>query len=119
MVPSEEFLRHATECAYMAKFSHDPNNKRVWSRMAERWTRCAELARELIRRPAAGERCGGGPRRASRRTNWHGSRSPRSCSPGGAQRNPETPLPRHDAPDRSARPGDDHRLNAEPALGCR
>ncbi len=55
MVPSEEFLRHATECAYMAKFSRDPNNKRVWSRMAERWIRCADLARELDP-PAGGRR---------------------------------------------------------------
>jgi hypothetical protein len=47
MVPSDEFLRHATECQHMAKFSRDPTNKQIWSRMAERWIRCAELARPL------------------------------------------------------------------------
>jgi hypothetical protein len=44
MVLSEEFLRHAAECKSMAKFAHDPTDKAVWSRMAERWSRCAVLA---------------------------------------------------------------------------
>jgi hypothetical protein len=43
--PSEHFLRHAAECESMAKFSHDPRNKAVWHGMAERWMRCAELAK--------------------------------------------------------------------------
>jgi hypothetical protein len=46
MVPREEFLRHATECESMAKFSRDPENKKIWRRMAERWIRCAELAQK-------------------------------------------------------------------------
>jgi hypothetical protein len=46
MVPSEEFMRHAAECEYMAKFSRDPESRKVWNRMAERWVRCAELARQ-------------------------------------------------------------------------
>jgi hypothetical protein len=46
MVPSEEFIRHAAECETMAKFSRDPENKRLWRRMAERWIRCAELAQQ-------------------------------------------------------------------------
>ena len=46
MVPSEEFLRHAAECKSMAKFAHDPADKAVWSRMAERWSRCAVLAKD-------------------------------------------------------------------------
>ena len=46
MIPSEEFMRHAAECESMAKFSRDPENKKVWRRMAERWIRCAELAQE-------------------------------------------------------------------------
>ena len=46
MVPSEEFLRHAAECKNMAEFSRDPESRAVWRRMAERWVRCAELARQ-------------------------------------------------------------------------
>jgi hypothetical protein len=46
MVPSEEFIRHAAECKNMAEFSRDPENKKVWRRMAERWIRCAELAQK-------------------------------------------------------------------------
>jgi len=62
MVPSEEFIRHAAECESMAEFSRDPENKKIWRRMAERWIRCAELAqkqdpfprrkRKLDRKPA-------------------------------------------------------------------
>ena len=40
--PSEEFLRHAADCQQMAKFTRDPASKATWSRMAERWLRCAE-----------------------------------------------------------------------------
>jgi hypothetical protein len=43
--PLEQFLRHAAECESMAKFSHDPGNKAAWHGMAERWMRCAELAK--------------------------------------------------------------------------
>jgi hypothetical protein len=43
MNPSEEFLRHAAECQQMAKFTRDPASKAAWSRMAERWLRCAEV----------------------------------------------------------------------------
>ena len=46
MVPRKEFIRHAAECESMAKFSRDPEGKKVWRRMAERWIRCAELAQE-------------------------------------------------------------------------
>ena len=44
MDPSEVFMRHAAECEYMAKRSRDRADKALWSRMAERWIRCAELA---------------------------------------------------------------------------
>ena len=44
MVPSDEFQRHATECEYMARFARDPESKKVWRSMAERWVRCAKLA---------------------------------------------------------------------------
>lgn len=43
MNPSEEFLRHAADCQQMAKFTRDPASKATWSRMAERWLRCAEV----------------------------------------------------------------------------
>jgi hypothetical protein len=44
MDTSDRFLRFAAECEAMAKFSHSWENKRVWSRLAQRWIRCAELA---------------------------------------------------------------------------
>jgi hypothetical protein len=47
MIPSEEFRRHAAECASMAKVSRDPASREIWDRMAKRWIRCAELARPL------------------------------------------------------------------------
>ena len=43
MNTSEKFLRFAAECEFMAQFTHNPKNKSVWSDMAERWLRCAEL----------------------------------------------------------------------------
>ena len=43
MDPSEKFLRFAAECEFMAKFTHSRENKAVWTRMAERWVRCAQL----------------------------------------------------------------------------
>jgi hypothetical protein len=43
MNPSEKFTKYAAECQLMAKFTHTPENKTVWIRMAERWLRCAEL----------------------------------------------------------------------------
>ena len=45
MTPSEEFLRHAAECESMARFSRDLESKIAWHGMAERWSRCAELAK--------------------------------------------------------------------------
>jgi hypothetical protein len=42
MNPTQEFLRHASECEQMAKFARDPDSRATWSRMAERWQRCAE-----------------------------------------------------------------------------
>jgi hypothetical protein len=41
--PSEKFLRFAAECELMAKFTRNPENRTVWTRMAERWLRCAQL----------------------------------------------------------------------------
>ena len=52
MNPPEEFLRHAADCQRMAKFTRDPASKATWSRMAERWLRCAEVFKS--QRAAAG-----------------------------------------------------------------
>jgi hypothetical protein len=43
---SDDFLRHAAECEYMSKFSRDVQNKVMWRGMADRWVRCAELAKQ-------------------------------------------------------------------------
>jgi hypothetical protein len=43
MNTSEKFYRFAAECEFMAELTHNPENKTVWRRMAERWLRCAEL----------------------------------------------------------------------------
>ena len=43
MDASEKFLRFAAECELMAKFTRSRENKAVWTRMAERWVRCAQL----------------------------------------------------------------------------
>ena len=54
MNPSEEFLRHAADCQRMAKFTRDPTSKVTWTRMAERWIRCAEVfkSQRAAARPA-------------------------------------------------------------------
>ena len=46
MTPSEHFMRHAAECKFMAELARDPESKAVWRAMAERWHRCAELAKQ-------------------------------------------------------------------------
>jgi hypothetical protein len=46
MVPSEEFMRQAAECARLAKLSGDLESRAIWNRMSERWIRCAVLARQ-------------------------------------------------------------------------
>jgi|SRR5580704_15137530 hypothetical protein len=43
MNTSDRFLRFAAECEVMAKFSPTPENRAVWSGLAERWIRCAKL----------------------------------------------------------------------------
>jgi hypothetical protein len=43
MNTSDRFLRFAAECEVMAKFSRSPEKKAVWSGLAQRWQRCAEL----------------------------------------------------------------------------
>jgi hypothetical protein len=51
MNPSEEFRKHAAQCQQMAKSTRDPASKATWSRMAERWLRCADVFQQ--RRPAS------------------------------------------------------------------
>jgi hypothetical protein len=43
MAASEKFLRFAAECEVMAKFTRSPESRATWTRLAERWVRCAEL----------------------------------------------------------------------------
>ncbi len=43
MNTSDRFLRFAAECEVMAKLSRTPENRVVWSGLAERWIRCAKL----------------------------------------------------------------------------
>jgi len=41
----EEFLKHAGECEVMAKFTRDPQGRATWRGLADRWRRCAEIAK--------------------------------------------------------------------------
>jgi hypothetical protein len=43
MSTSEKFLRFAAECEVMAKFTRSAESRATWSRLAERWIRCAEM----------------------------------------------------------------------------
>ena len=43
MHPTEEFLKHATDCEAMAKSTRDPQAKATWKRMADRWRGCADV----------------------------------------------------------------------------
>jgi hypothetical protein len=41
----DEFLKRATECDGMAKFTRDPQSSTAWKGMAQRWRQCAERAK--------------------------------------------------------------------------
>jgi hypothetical protein len=43
MNTSEKFLRFAAECEVMAKFTRSAESRATWTRLAERWIRCAEM----------------------------------------------------------------------------
>jgi len=43
MPASEKFLRFAAECEVMAKFTRSRESRATWTRLAERWIKCAEL----------------------------------------------------------------------------
>ena len=46
----EKFQDHAAECRLLARFTRDPESKRVWNRMADRWLTLAmnEKARSRL-----------------------------------------------------------------------
>jgi hypothetical protein len=44
--PAEHFMRHEAECKFMAQLARDAESRAVWIGMAERWHRCAELAKQ-------------------------------------------------------------------------
>ena len=37
------FLHRAAECKAMAKIAREADSRAIWTRMAERWHRCAEV----------------------------------------------------------------------------
>ena len=39
----EHFQRFAAECEAMADGTRNPNDKELWTRLAQRWLRCAAL----------------------------------------------------------------------------
>ncbi len=50
-----EFRRHADECRRMSRATVNVDDSASWTRMAERWSRCAEVA-EQEERALAGAR---------------------------------------------------------------
>ena len=46
MTASEQFLKFAAECEFMAKLSQERESNPVWHRLAERWVRCAQMAEQ-------------------------------------------------------------------------
>jgi hypothetical protein len=56
---TDRFLRFAAECEVMAKFTRSPENKAVWTGLAQRWLRCAELMDQeqaSLRQPSSAKR---------------------------------------------------------------
>ena len=45
MNPVEKFREQAADCREMARVTRDKGSKLTWVKLAERWERCAELAR--------------------------------------------------------------------------
>jgi hypothetical protein len=43
MDPAKMFTRFADDCKGMAKFTHTPENRTEWARMAEKWLQYAEM----------------------------------------------------------------------------
>jgi hypothetical protein len=47
MDTADRFLRFAAECQAMAKLSPSRENKLLWTDLAQRWQRCAQLTEKL------------------------------------------------------------------------
>jgi hypothetical protein len=47
MHTSDRLLKFAAECEAMAKIARDRENKIMWSGLAQRWLRCADLTNQL------------------------------------------------------------------------
>ena len=47
MHTSDRLLKFAAECEAMAKIARDKENKIMWSGLAQRWLRCADLTNQL------------------------------------------------------------------------
>jgi hypothetical protein len=46
MNTSDRFLRFAAECEVTAEFAQSAESRAIWSGMAQRWFRCAELVKQ-------------------------------------------------------------------------
>jgi hypothetical protein len=46
----QEFLNRANECQQVARSKRDAEAKATWKRLAERWVRCADIARDHEKR---------------------------------------------------------------------
>jgi hypothetical protein len=44
----EAFRRHADECRAMARSTEDPASRATWNSLAERWLRCADVAKRAM-----------------------------------------------------------------------
>lgn len=47
MHAADRFLRFASECQVMAKYTRSPESRAVWNGLAQRWIRCAELTDQI------------------------------------------------------------------------
>jgi hypothetical protein len=45
---SEAFRKHAEECRQNARIARDADARATWQRLADRWSRCAELEQEAV-----------------------------------------------------------------------
>jgi hypothetical protein len=48
MGSSEAFRKHADECRQNACSAPDRDARATWERLADRWSRCAELEQEAV-----------------------------------------------------------------------
>ena len=45
---SEAFRKHAEECRKNARIAPDADARATWQKLADRWSRCAELEQEAV-----------------------------------------------------------------------